>query len=290
MGVLRFCAQFWGVAVAALAFAAVYAGVLTELARNWLEDDNYSHGLLVIPAALYLAWNRREHLRLVPCRPSASGFGIVAAALAILLVGTAGIELFITRMSMIGVLAGAIVALLGWAFLRAVAFPLAFLVLMIPLPTLIFNEVAFPLQLLATRFGVAVLHLFDVPVFSEGNVIVLASTSLEVAEACSGIRSLVSLLTLALLYGYFVERRAGPRVLIALSVVPVAIVANGLRVAGSGFAAHHFGPEAASGVLHELSGWLVFVLSLAMVAALWRIVRPILPRVVAGAGWPERAV
>src|SRR5207237_6491746 len=140
--------------------------------------------------------------------------------------------------------------LLGWRHVRALAFPLSFLLLMIPIPAIIFNQIAFPLQLLASQFGESAMSLANVPVLREGNVIVLANTTLEVAEACSGIRSLVSLLTLAIVYGYFSDRRAGVRVAIALSAVPVAILANGLRVAGTGIAAHFYGAAAAAGFFH----------------------------------------
>jgi len=136
---------------------------------------------------------------------------------------------------------------------------------MIPLPALIFNQVAFPLQLLASRAGEMALSVLHIPVLREGNVIVLAHTTLEVAEACSGIRSLVSLLTLGIVYGYFIDPRGPVRVAVALSTVPVAVVANGLRVAGTGIAAHYYGPQAAQGFLHSFSGWMVFVVAMAAV-------------------------
>lgn len=262
--------QYWGILVLFIAFLALYAGVLRDLVRHWTRDENYSHGFIIIPAALYLVWDRRERLKALPVQPSWSGAAIVAASLGVLMIGTAGIEFFLTRISMIGVLAGVIVCLLGWAWLRALAFPVALLLLMIPLPELIFNQVAFPLQLVASQFGVAVLRAGAVPVFREGNVIALASTTLEVAEACSGIRSLLSLMTVALLWGYVAEPRIVMRTLIALATIPVAVVTNGLRVAGTGFAAHYLGPAAATGFLHEFSGLMVFAASLLMVVAFER--------------------
>jgi exosortase len=151
---------------------------------------------------------------------------------------------------------------------------LTFLLLMIPIPAIIFNQVAFPLQLLASRFGEAALQACDIPVLREGNVIVLANTTLEVAEACSGIRSLVSLLTLGIVYGYFADRRSWMRIVIALATVPIAIVANGLRVAGTGIAAHYYGPEAAHGFFHTFSGWLVFAFAFgALVTLIHAILR-----------------
>jgi exosortase len=165
----------------------------------------------------------------------------------------------------------------GWRHLRILAFPLLFLVLMIPLPAIIFNKIAFPLQLLASRAGEFALSSVDIPVLREGNVLVLANTSLEVAEACSGIRSLISLLTLGIVFGYLADSRAWVRTIVALSTIPVAVVSNGARVAGTGIAAHRFGPAAAQGFFHEFSGWAVFVVAFAMMLGLQRALVWIFP-------------
>ena len=138
--------------------------------------------------------------------------------------------------ALIPVVAGIVLFVFGWAHLKIVAFPIAFLFLMIPIPAIIFNQIAFPLQLQASRFGEWAIATAGIPVLREGNVLILAHTSLEVAEACSGIRSLVSLITLGIVYGYFMDSRAWVRTLIVLSAIPVAIIANGARVAGTGMA------------------------------------------------------
>jgi exosortase len=262
-----------GLGVLALAFTALYGPVLLDLTDEWYQNENYSHGFLILPVAFYFAWQRRADLARLTPTPSAWGIPLVLGGLATLLVGTAGIELFLTRVSMVPVIAGAIVLLYGWRHLQMLAFPVALLLLMIPLPAIIFNQIAFPLQLLATKFGVSAVQLFDIPVLREGNVIVLASTTLEVAEACSGIRSLVSLFTVSILFGYLSQPGAAARTVIALSAVPTAIVANGLRVAGTGIAAQYFGAEAATGFFHSFSGWLVFVASFAMILGVERCVR-----------------
>lgn len=246
-------------------FVVLYRDVLVELVRDWATDDNYSHGFLIVPLALYLAWERRHLLAGLEPRPRSLGLAIVLGSVGVLAAGTLGAELFLTRVSILGLLAGSIVFLFGWRHLRVLAFPIAFLILMIPLPTLIFNQITFPLQLLASRAGESVLMMSGIPVLREGNVIVLAHTTLEVAEACSGIRSLVSLITLGIVYGYFTDSRTSVRVLIALSTVPVAIIANGLRVAGTGVAAQLYGPAAAEGFFHEFSGWVVFIVAFAAV-------------------------
>jgi exosortase len=242
-------------------FALLYRRVVGSLVDAWANDGNYSHGFLIVPLALYLAWERRDQLTQLARKPSYLGLLVALAGVCVLTAGTLGAELFLTRASMLVVLAGAIVFLLGWAHLRALAFPIAFLLLMIPIPALIFNQIALPLQLFASRFGEVVLTALGIPVLREGNVIVLAHTTLEVAEACSGIRSLVSLITLGVVYGYFVDSRWPVRAAIVASTIPVAIIANGLRVAGTGAAAQYYGPEAAQGFFHTFSGWVVFIVA-----------------------------
>jgi exosortase len=255
------------VAAIGACFAFVYVDVIAKLIRDWSTDDNYSHGFLIVPIALYLAWERRAVLMRLPLAPSLSGLLIVLASLAVLAAGTLGVELFLTRVSMIGVLAGAIVFLCGWAHLRALFFPVAFLFLMVPLPAIIFNKITFPLQMLASEAGEYGIAALNIPVLREGNIIVLAHTKLEVVEACSGIRSLVSLLTLGIVYAYFIDQRATVRWAIALSAIPVAIVSNAMRITGTGVAAHYYGPEAAEGFFHSFSGWAVFIVAfLAMLA------------------------
>src|SRR5262249_33085011 len=158
-----------------------------------------------IPVAAYFTWQRRDALRRAPLRPSSLGLVLLATGILLLLAGLLGAELFLSRVSLVFVLTGAVLFVLGWSHLRILAFPLAMLLLMIPIPSIIFNQIAFPLQLFASRVGEAAISAANIPVLREGNVLVLANTSLEVAEACSGIRSLVSLITLGLVYGYVVD-------------------------------------------------------------------------------------
>jgi exosortase len=149
---------------------------------------------------------------------------------------------------------------------------------MIPIPAIVFNRIAFPLQLLASNVGEWSISAVGIPVLREGNLLHLAHTTLEVAEACSGIRSLVSLITLGVVYGYFMDPRPWVRMLIVASAVPVAIFANGARVAGTGMAAHWIGPEAADGFFHEFSGWIVFVFAFIMILVLQQFITRLAPR------------
>jgi len=264
-------------ALTAVSFAILFWPVLRKLVADWATDDNYSHGFFIIPLAAYFVWERRRRLQALPLRPSLLGLPIILASIGLLIAGTLGAELFVSRVSIIGVLAGAIVFVLGWQHCLALAFPLAFLLLMVPIPAIIFNQIAFPLQLLASQTGEVVLRTLDIPVLREGNVMILANTTLEVAEACSGIRSLISLLTLGIVYGYFIDQRTWVRTLFALTTIPIAIVSNAFRVAGTGVAAHYYGPEAAEGFFHTFSGWMVFIAAFALLFAVVRLIHWIWP-------------
>jgi exosortase len=261
-----------GIAAAlAAAVAWLYWDILSSLVRQWASDDNYSHGFFVVPLAAYFAWERRAALLRARVQPSAAGLLLVAASLTVFVAGILGAELFLTRVSLIGVLAGSVLFIWGREHFRLLLFPLAFLLLMIPLPAILFNQLAFPLQLVASRAGETVIAAAGIPVLREGNVLHLPGRALEVAEACSGIRSLVSLLMLAIVLGYFTERRIGARVMLAVASVPIAILANATRVAGTGLMSHWISPAAADGFFHTFSGWLMFIVALAGLLALQRL-------------------
>lgn len=249
--------------VLAATIVLMYAGVLSSLVAQWSSDDNYSHGFFVLPLAGYFAWERRDALAAAARRPSVLGLAVILGSLLVWTAGLLGAELFLTRISLIGVTAGTVLFVWGWTHFRILLFPILFLLLMVPLPAIIFNQIAFPLQLVASQAGEVAIATAGIPVLREGNVLQLPSQTLEVAEACSGIRSLVSLLMLAIVLGYFTESRTGARVLIAFAAVPIAILANAARVAGTGLAAEWVSPAAAEGFFHTFSGWLVFVVAFA---------------------------
>ena len=256
-----------------VSFAALYGPVVVELVRAWSDDPNYSHGFFIPPLAAYLAWQRRDALRSTPVMPSLLGLAIVVASALLLAAGRLGAEFFATRLALITTLAGVVAYAWGLRHLRILAFPIGALVLMVPPPAIIFNELAVPLQMAAARFGEAALSTAGIPVVREGNLIVLADTTLEVAEACSGIRSLVSLTALAVFYGYFTERRVLARIAVVALAIPIAILANALRVAGTGIAAHLVGAQAAEGFFHTFSGWIVFATALAFLMAFSELLR-----------------
>lgn len=252
--------------------ALVYANVLSSLVAQWASDDDYSHGFFVLPLAAFFVWERRGALSATPATPRAAGLLLVAGSLLIYVAGVLGSELFLARVSLLGVLAGSVLYLAGWQHLRILALPIAFLLLMIPLPEIVFNQIAFPLQLLASRLGEAVIAGAGIPVLREGNVLQLPSKALEVVEACSGIRSLVSLLMLGIVLGYFTESRRWARTAIALAAVPIAMVANAARVAGTGLTSEWVSPAAAEGFFHSFSGWLMFVVAFIGLLAVQRLI------------------
>jgi exosortase D (VPLPA-CTERM-specific) len=194
-----------------------------------------------------------------------------------LVIGVLGIELFTKRLSLLILLAGLAVLFVGWRFFRAVLFPWALSFLMIPPPAIILQEATFPLQLLAARLATLMIEIVGVPVHREGNVLSLANGSLDVVQACSGIRSLLSLVTLAIIYGYLLEKRLWVRVVLAASAIPIAVFANGFRIFGTGMLVQYWDPEKAEGFFHTFQGWLIFVVSLillftvhGLISLIWR--------------------
>ena len=249
----------------------LYFSTIVHLAGQWWQDPNFSHGFFVPAFALLVLWQDRSRLAGLVAAPSIWGLGIIVFALCVLVVGVLGAELFLSRISLLLLIAGLIVYFRGWQFFRAILFPWAFLVLMIPVPAIIFNQITFPLQLLASRVAAGLLPWAGVPVLREGNVINLPAMALEVADACSGIRSLLSLGTLAIIYGYLMESRISIRIILALASVPIAVAANSLRIVGTGLLVQYWDPQKAEGFFHAFSGWLIFVVSLAMLFALHRL-------------------
>ncbi len=245
-----------------LLVTAIYYKVMGRLVANWYTDPDFSHGFLVAPFAGFVLWNKREVLRNTPIQQTWSGLWLVVSAIFFLFFGVYGAEIFLSRLSLVMLLGGVVWTLLGRAILREVRFALLVLLVAIPIPAVLFNQITFPLQLLASRMASNLLPLFGVPVLREGNIIQLPAMQLEVAEACSGIRSLMSLFAIAIFYGYFFEHKTGRRVALALISIPVAVFANAVRIVGTGLCVQYWNPDKAVGFFHEFSGWLMFIVSL----------------------------
>lgn len=289
--------KFWQPLIIVAALLFIYVNVLKKLVYDWWNDENYSHGLLIPFVIGYIIWMKRHQLRNVVVQPAfVSGIAITLFALLFLWAGTAGAELFTQRMSLVLLLAGISIYFWGWRIFGELLFPLALLALAIPIPTLILNKVAFPLQLLASNVAVWAMQMFDIPVLRQGNVIemmpygALRPVRLEVVVACSGIRSLMTLVSLAALYAYFTFPTSSNgngnkktnnslsekvfsslktfgfwrSVVVVVAAVPIAILTNTLRVTMTGFLATKYGMQVAEGFLHNFSGWVVYMLAFGM--------------------------
>jgi exosortase len=253
----------------------LYASVLKLLVLQWWTDADYGHGFFVPLFSGYILWRERKRWTNTEITPSNFGFVVMLGAIGLLMLGSLGAEIFISRFSVLVLLAGMILFLSGWRMLRVVSFPLGYLMWMIPIPVIIYNQITFPLQLIASRLATACLELAKVPVLRDGNILILSNYSLEVVEACSGIRSLMTLMALAVAYGYLVSPRRWVRYVLAALMVPIAVITNAIRIMGAGILARHFGPAAAEGFLHEFSGWAIFLVALLLMFGSYWIVRRI---------------
>ena len=274
---LRSRFPLWQALVVLLLIGWLYGSILVSLYQTWLgpaplRDPNFEHGIFVPLFALYVLWQDRKRLQAISPRPSWAGVPLIVLSVIMLVLGVLGAELFFSRTSLLVMIAGLVILFEGWTFFRAVLFPWAFLFLMIPIPKLIINEITFPLQLLASRLATGLLEIVGVPVLRQGNVIGLAAMKLDVVEACSGLRSLLSLVTLAIIYGYLMETRNWVRVLLVCLAVPIAVAANSFRIFGTGLLVQYWDPAMAEGFYHSLGGELIFVVALIMFFAVHRLI------------------
>jgi exosortase len=284
--------NIWRILAISAAVVLAYATVLSKLGHDWWTDENYSHGLLVPFVIGFILWSQRHRFAREAQQPAMlAGLAVVLFGLVALWAGTAGAQLYLQRTSLMFLFAGTVIYFWGFKLLRLMIVPLFLLWLAIPIPAIIFNKVAFPLQLFASRCAVWAMTLFDIPVLRQGNVIELMplnareTKKLEVVEACSGIRSLMTLLTLAVVFAYFTHPRDNDpengnksngmfssiktfrfwrSTLILLSAIPIAIFTNALRVSGTGVLARYYGTKVADGFFHTFSGWVIYIVAFLM--------------------------
>ncbi|MCS5636115.1 MAG: exosortase/archaeosortase family protein [Myxococcota bacterium] len=252
----------WQTIAVLVLLTITYIPILGSMVQHWRIVPDYSHGFLIVPLALIFAYEKKFHLKAARIEGSWWGVGLLTIGLGLLALGQLGSLLSPLRAGYVFSLMGFVLLFLGAEVFRLLLFPMCFLLLMVPLPQSLVNVVAFPLQLIAAKWAVSALQLIGVPVLLEGNIIHLASGDLFVAEACSGLRSLMALMTLGVVFAHFFRRDSLLQQLILIaSTVPIAILVNALRVAVTGFLAHQYGHETAGGVIHDFQGLITFSLA-----------------------------
>ncbi len=243
--------------------ALCYAPVLYRLVLQWITDEDMGHGFFVPVVAGYIIWQRRAALSALKPEPNNWGLALLLWGAVQLMLGTLGAELFLARTSFLISLVGVILYLGGTKVLRALAFPLSLLAFMIPIPAIIYARITLPLQLFASSVAETILGWLGIPVLRDGNVLELASQKLSVVEACSGIRSLLSLSFLSLIYAYFFDAKVWMRWALLFGTIPIAIAANAARVTLTGVLSE-VRADLAQGFFHTLEGWVLFLVALAL--------------------------
>ncbi len=252
-----------GLALLATIFLC-YGQILFEMAKRWTVDPNYSHGFLIPLLSGYLLWRKKDAFSLSAINPELKGLPILVLGLFLMVLGKAGTIDFAMLFSFLMVLLGLIVFLLGTNITKSVLFPLSYLIFMIPLPSVFYNDLTFRLKLLASIIATKLLALIGMAVFREGNIIHLNETSLQVIDACSGLRSLISLLALAVLFAYFTQKSIWKRLSLVLLTIPITIFSNSCRLTVTAILVDHIGPQATEGFFHILTGIIMFVIALVL--------------------------
>jgi len=249
---------------------ACYAPILYRMASQWANDENMGHGFFVPLVAGYIVWERRAQLAATPIKANWWGLAIVVFGGLLSVIATLGVELFTARLSFVIALVGTVLFLCGTQWVKILSFPLALLLFMIPIPAIVYSALTLRLQMLASELGEILITAMGIPVLREGNTLRLPSQTLDIVDACSGIRSLLSLLFLSLVYSYFTDKKVWMRWVLLLATVPIAICANGIRVAVTGLLSE-INTKLASGAYHETEGYIVFIVALAALIGTHRI-------------------
>lgn len=258
------------IAWTAVLIVVCYFPVLARLVHQWATDDDMGHGFFVPVIAGWIAWQKLPEIQNLPAKPDYRGAILLVWGALQLYVATLGAELFLARTAVVLTVIGSVWLLGGTRYLKVFAFPLLLLFFMVPIPAIIYNQITFPLQLFASSVAEWSLNILGIPVARNGNVLELSTMTLNVVDACSGIRSLLSLTFLSLVYGYFFEKNTVVRVLLFFSTIPIAIAANAGRVTVTGILAQ-FKPELAEGMYHEAEGWIIFMIALLLMVGVHQI-------------------
>ncbi|MBP9944251.1 MAG: exosortase/archaeosortase family protein [Desulfomicrobium sp.] len=251
----------------------VYHAIVLDMILDWKKDDNYSHGFLVPFIAGYLVYMRKDEFLAAEVRPVGAGLGLIGFGLVMLWLGWLATEYFTMRSSMVVILAGSVLYLLGWRVFKILLAPLTYLLLMVPIPYIVYDAAAFPLKLFVTKASVLSMKALGIVVWQEGNILMFPNITLEVADACSGLRSIMSLLALGAAYAFVLHSKTRDRVILIFSTLPIAVFTNCLRVIATGILAQYFGSAAAEGFFHEFAGLFVFGAAVAMFVALGSVLK-----------------
>lgn len=254
--------SLWGLWLTLGLIILIYWPVLAGLVTEWYHDDNYSHGFLIPLVSGFFIWKKRVELKKL-IEPAGGNLGLVliVGGMIVFVMANAAAEYFTLRLSLVVTLYGLIWYLLGRKLALAIWFEIFFLLFMIPLPYVIYYAATFPMQLFATKVTVKILNIIGMSAVRQGNIIHLPGYSLEVAEACSGLRSLISLLALGALYARLTQTGLPRQIFLFASTVPIAIAANIFRILFTAVGAYTISRELAEDFLHELSGMMVFIVS-----------------------------
>jgi exosortase D (VPLPA-CTERM-specific) len=270
-----------------IGFLVIYWPTLAGLLQQWLNSEDYSHGILIIPIVAYLIWHKRGELRRVDIRPQWRALPVLIFAIFVFVVGELGAELFTIRVSMIFMVFGLVWFLCGTAALRVLLFPLCFLFLMLPLPGYFHRNLTAPLQLFSSAGSVFLLQAIGISVFREGNIIDIGVTQLQVVEACSGLRYIFPLFTIGVFLAFFERKQWWANLMLVGAAIPIAVLANVVRIAGTGIIATYWGAAAADRFFHGFSGWFVFMAGAGIYFVVYLMIRKIKTGPVASAGAPK---
>jgi exosortase len=270
----------WKLTAMLSAWVAAFAPIIPDMVRAWFNHSDNSHAILVPLVSLYFLWDKRGEIRRIPSQGSNAGLIVLILCLLFYILSFIGGIAFFCRLALVASLIAIVWSCMGTAILRILAFPLGFLFFMIPVPDTLLGMVSFPLQLMATKISAELIGYCTIPIYREGNMLFFLNTQLEVAEACSGIRSIMSLTMLSAIFAYISPGVVWSRVVLVVVAIPIAFIANILRVTGTGILAHFFGDKVARGFLHDFSGLAVFLFGLIMLFALYEVLKKIVKKTI----------
>ncbi len=253
----------------------LYFPILQDLAHDWDTNDNYSHGYFIPILSAYIIYTLKDELKKIPLQSNIAGLFLLILGLIQLIIAKTGSEFFLQRTSLIPVFAGLVLFCLGWEFLKKLFIPIIYLIFMVPLPAIIWNKIAFPMQLFGSYLTEKVVDMVGIPIFRQGNVLHLSNTTLEVVDACSGLRSLTTLFALSAVFAILSTHNTWQKWVLFFVAAPIAIFANIVRLTATALLASRYGGDIAQGFLHDFSGLVVFAVGIVMLVAVSNLLKRI---------------